>query len=307
MPFGTNFKRILRSGLTDFWRNSFVSLASIMVLTITLFIIGALMFLNGLVGNFISYVKDKVDVNVYFSTTAPEDAILAVQKDLEALPEVASVTYTSRDEALTAFKARHQDDQLTLQALNELSDNPLGATFAIKAKDPSQYESIAQFLDARSQNADGTALIDKVNYAQNKTIIDQLNKIIKYVGRLGVFIIAIFSIASILITFNTIRLAIYTSREEISVMRLVGASNAYIRGPFVFEGMLYGIIAAAITLAAFYPITWWLRTTTLTVFNGDIFSYYASQFLVFFAVLVGSGVVLGALSSWLAVRKYLTA
>jgi cell division transport system permease protein len=137
-------------------------------------------------------------------------------------------------------------------------------------------------------------------------VIDQLDKIISYVENLGLFIIAFFAFASVLITFNTIRLAIYTAREEISIMRLVGASNPYIRGPFVFEGTLYGVISGFITLAVFYPLTYSLRGATSAFFNADVFAFYISNFGLLFLVLVGCGALLGAISSYLAVRKYLS-
>lgn len=275
-------------------------------MTMTLVIIGSLMFLNTLVGEFVSYVKDKVDVNVYFVTAATEQSILDFKTVLENIPEVAYVTYTSRDDAVAQFRLRHQDDHLTLQALDELSDNPFGAALAVKAKQTSQYEAIAQFLQDHESDSDGKPFIDSVNYAQNKTIISQLENVTKYAQQFGWFMILVFSAASILITFNTIRLAIYTAREEISVMRLVGASNMYIRGPFVVEGTVYGIVSGLIALILFFPLAWFLKGPTQQMFGADIFSHYVSAFPIFFIVLIFSGAFLGALSSFLAVRKYLS-
>ena len=302
----TKIKRVLRSGLTSLMRNSFVSLASVFVMTMTLIIVGSLMFVNALVSDFVSYVRDKVDVNVYFVTNASEQAILDLKTQLEHIPEVASVSYTSRDDALAAFRAKHQNDQLTLQALDELGSNPFGAELSIKAKDPSQYEAIAQFLQDRTTDSSGNPFIDSVNYQQNKTVIDQLQKVTQYVQRFGLGTILIFAAASVLITFNTIRLAIYTAREEISVMRLVGASNMYIRGPFVVEGTLYGLISGVIALLVFFPLSLLLKGPAETLFGADILSYYISHFGLFFLVLLVSGALLGAVSSFLAVRKYLS-
>ena len=154
-----NIKRVLRSGSVNVLRNSFVSLASMFVMTMTLIIIGILMFLNALVGDFIDYVKDKVDVNVYFATGADERSILDLKASLESLPEVSFVTYTSRSDALLEFRARHEDDQLTLQALDELGENPFGASISVKAKEPSQYEGVAQFLDGRATDENGVPFV----------------------------------------------------------------------------------------------------------------------------------------------------
>lgn len=302
----TSFKRVLKAGLTNVWRNSFVSLASIFVMTMTLLIIGSLMFLSALIDQFVQYVQDKVDVNVYFVTTADERTILDLKATLEKLPEVQYVSYTNRDEALAAFRDRHQDDQLTVQALDELGENPFGASLSVKAKETSQYEGIARFLNDKMESDAGVPLIETVNYAQNKVVIDQLGNVTTYVERFGLIVIIVFALASIAITFNTIRLAIYTAREEISVMRLVGATNMYIRGPFVVEGTAYGVAAALISLVVFFPLSLALKAATKAMFNADIFSYYVSHFFVFFIVLIVLGALLGAVSSFLAVRKYLS-
>lgn len=302
----TALRRVFRSGMMNVWRNSFVSLASIFVMTMTVLIIGSLIFLSALIGQFVTYVKDKVDVNVYFVTSADESQVLDLKAQLEKLPEVAYVTYTTRDDALANFRERHQDDQLTVQALDELGENPFGASLSIKAKEPSQYEGIAQFLNDKTQSAAGAPFIENVNYAQNKTVIDQLTKVTIYVQRLGLIIILVFALASILITFNTIRLAIFTAREEISVMRLVGATNMYIRGPFIVEGTIYGVVAGVISLIVFFPLSFALKPASLAMFNSDIFSYYLTHLPLFILVLVICGAALGALSSFLAVRKYLS-
>lgn len=299
-------KRIFRSGLTSFFRNSFVSLAAIFVMTMTVFIIGSLMFLNGMVGQFVTYVKDKVDVNVYFVADASDEAIFDLTDSVKSLPEVDYVTYISREEVLQNFRTRHEGDQLTIQALDELGDNPFGATLSIKAKEPSQYEGIAQFLNDRMTDASGGALIDEVNFENNRLVIERLERIARYAELFGYIVMVLFALASIMITFNTIRLAIYTAREEISVMRLVGASNGYIRGPFIVEGTLYGVISGIVALAIFFVLTFLARSATVEAFNVDVFDMYISQFLLFFIVLVASGAILGAISSFLAVRKYLS-
>jgi cell division transport system permease protein len=300
-----NLKRILNAGLISFWRNSFVSLASVFVMTMTLMIIGSLMFLNGVTSQFVEYVKGKVDVNVYFAPDADGAAVADVVNAVKVLPEVASVTFTSRDDALANFRARHEGDQLTLQALDELGDNPFGATLAIKAKQPSQYVGVAAFLDDYTNDASGKAVIDSVNYAANKTVIDQLDRVTGFATRFAYAVIILFALASILITFNTIRLAIYTAKDEIGVMRLVGASNAYVRGPFIVEGTLYGAISGLLALILFVPVTLFFRGAVKAAFNADIFSLYLGDIWLFALILIGAGALLGAVSSFLAVRKYL--
>ena len=299
-------KRIVRSGFFGFWRNGFVSLSAVLVMVVTLFVIGSTIFSGVILKSALGEIKDKVDINAYFIQTAQESDILNLQNQLEQLPQVASVTYTSRDDALAAFRTKHQDDQFTLQALDELGSNPLDATLNIKARDPSQYSSIVDFINQKAVASDGTSIVDKINYYQNQTTIDKLTGIINSANTLGFALTLFLIIISILITFNTLRLVIYMSREEISVMRLVGASTGYIRGPFFVAGALYGFISAVITLILFYPITLWLGNTTANFFVGvNVFSYYISNFGEIFLIVVVSGVAIGSLSSFLAVRKYL--
>ena len=232
---------------------------------------------------------------------------MSVKKSLEALPSVGKVVYVSEDQALQNFKARHEGDSLTLQALEELGTNPLGAILNVEAKDPSQYESIANFLKGDSALSAGTSsIIDRINYFDNKVAIEKLTDIIRAAEQLGFALSIILIIISIIIAFNTIRLAIFISRDEISVMRLVGASNKYVRGPFVISGILYGLISGVLTMIIFYPLTRYVGQATASFFSGvNFFSYYTTHFGQFFLIIVGSGTVLGAISSYLAVRRYL--
>jgi cell division transport system permease protein len=304
----TDTKRIIRSGFLNFWRNGFVSLASVLIITITLAVLGSLLFFNVVMEETLATIKEKVDVDVYFVTTAGEDEILSLKGSLEALPEVDQVEYTSRENALGEFRERHADDFLTLQALEELGENPLGASLNIRAKETSQYGSIALFLENQSALVEGAdPFVDKVNYYQNKEAIDKLTKLISNAEILGFFVMGVLVFITVVITFNTIRLAIYTAREEISVMRLVGAGNKYIRGPFLVEGMIYGVFSAIIVLALFYPVTYYLGDNTEQFFGGiNIFNYYVSNFAQVFLIMMGSGVALGVFSSYFAVRRYIS-
>ncbi len=307
MTFQTDSKRIVRWGLINFYRNTVVSIASILMMTVTLLVIGTTIFLNAVLGFSLAQIQNKVDVNVYFYPNVSEAQITDVKNMIQQLPEVASVEYVTRDQALADFKARHASDYLTLQALDELGSNPLGATLNIRAKESGQYESIAKTLDDNQSLSTGSnAIIEKVNYAQNKEIIGRLTGIMHSVQRLGIAITIFFIIISILITFNTIRLAIYMARDEIANMRMVGAENKYIQGPFMIEGIVYGVVSSVVTLILFYPITLWLTSNTQSFFGGmSLLQYYGDNFLQFFAILLVSGILLGMISAWFAIRKYL--
>jgi len=305
--FWINTKRISRTGFFNFWRNGTVSLASVLIMMVTLFVIGTVLFGSAVLKASLIELRNKVDINVTFVPSAEEKDVLNIKHSLEAIPEVSLVTYISREEALETFKTRHRDDQAILSALNELNDNPLGAVLNIRAKEPSQYEAVANFLQAKNSASSPSAqIIDKINFFQNKTAIDKLTRIIDAAQSLGFIVTLAFIILSILTSFNTIRLTIYVARDEIAVMRLVGASNTYIRGPFVVVGIIYGLVAGLGTLLIFLPVTYWLGRATENFFIGlNIFYYYVSNFPVIFFIIVGSGILLGATSSFLAVRRYL--
>jgi cell division transport system permease protein len=313
----TTFKRITRTGFVNFWRNSFLSFAAIVVITLSLCTLGGLIFAGAFGRSLLADVKDKVDINVYFTLNAPESDILSLQKDMNALPEVASTTYISRDQALSSFKAKWQNNALIMQGLDEIGSNPFPASLNIKAKNPGQYGSITNYLESKSPaDAEGTPIIEKINYEENKLIIDRLSKIIPTVEKGGLIVAIIFVFVAIIVVFNTIRLIIYTARDEISVMKLVGASNTYTRGPFIISGIMYGIASGLITLALMAAFAYWSDALVLRLAGVDIASnfqlvvnvlsaYFISNFAQIFLIIMSSGIILGGLSSYIAARRYL--
>ena len=301
----TGIKRITRAGFVGFWRNAYVSLASVFVIMVALFVIGSTMFIDQLLTTSLKSLQEKVDINVYFVPSATEEEIESIRAAVAALPDVSGVTYTSREEALEDYRQRNQNDEIAMQALAELDENPLGANLAIQAAQTSQYESIARFLAEKQELTAQNPIIDEVNYARNKESIDMLTRIIGAVEQASLIIMLVLIVASVLITFNTIRLAIYTAREEISIMRLVGASNMFIRGPFMLQGIMYGFVAGVFSLLIFYPLLMWIGPVTESFFEFNLFTYFIANFSYIFGVLVGLGVVLGLISSVLAVARYL--
>ncbi|HEY4527963.1 MAG TPA: permease-like cell division protein FtsX [Candidatus Paceibacterota bacterium] len=298
----SEINRAIKQGVVNFWRNGWVSLATVLVMVLALFVLGALFFSNVLLTSALSRLEEKVDISVYFKTSAPEEDILALKSALGKLQEVKAVEYVSSDQALAAFQERHAENALITQALEELGENPLGASLNVKAKDPRQYEAISRFLEAESFEN----IVDKINYRQNQVVIEKLTGILKASRALGLGITLALSAIAILVAFNTIRLAIYTSKDEISIMRLVGASTARVRSPFLVEGVIHGAIASVLTMLAFWPLAAWLGPKADRFFGGpNLLNYYLSNFLAIFLMLLTAGVVLGVISSLIATRRYL--
>jgi len=299
-------KRVTKAGFVNFLRNGWVSLATILVVVIALFTIGSLIFARAILSTALAQLQDKVDVSVYFKTNAEESDILVLKGKIEGLNEVKSTEYISREQALNNFIERHKENTLITQSLKEISDNPLGAVLNIKAKEMSQFESIANFLDNSSDLVGESSIVDKVNYHQNKIVIEKLTNIFDSTKKLGASISLILIMTSILVTFNTIRLTIYTAREEIGVMRLVGASQRFISGPFVVEGVMVGAVSSVVAMIIFYPLTFWLGPATESFLSEiNIYRYYLSNFFEIFLILLFIGVGLGVISSLIAVRRYL--
>jgi cell division transport system permease protein len=300
-----NFKRIVHSGSTNFWRNGIVSLSAVLIMFITLFIIAITLFTSALLQHTLNSLQEKVDVNINMLTTASEEQVLQLKTEIEKLPEVESVEYISRDQALENYRERHKDDERILTALNELDENPLGAALNIRAKDPKYYESIQTFLN-KNQDGGSNTIVENVNFAQKKQAIDRLTTIIEAGKQFGIVITVIFVILSILITLNTIRLAIFISKEEIHLMNLVGAEHGYISGPFVVTGALYGIISSIFVLLLLYPITYFIGPRIAPIFfEMNLFSYYVANFGQMFLIIFFSGIFIGAISSFLAINRYL--
>lgn len=301
-----DLKRVLRSGLVGFFRNGLVSLSSVLVMVITASVlVGIVMFQSVLLFS-VDRLNDQIDITVYFDLGAPEGEILDIKESLETLPEVAYVEYVSAPEALALFREKHKNDATILQALDEVGGNPIPAYLNIKALDSSQYESIATFLeDGAALSASSRDSIDSITYFENELVIERLTNVIAGIRQVGLGSMVVLIAISIVITFNTIRLVIFISRDEIRVMRLVGAHGNYIKGPFVIQGILYGLIASVVTMVLFYPVTKWLTQNLSSFLELNLFEYYAANFVQLLVIAVLATCFLGVISSLLAARKYL--
>lgn len=298
-------KRTLKEAWNNFLRNSWLSLAAISISVMSLYVIGILYVVTFTANNILKNVQDKVNVSVYLNINVPEEKILEMKGKLEGYGEIKSVEYVSRDKALENFKAINADEPRILKSLEEIGENPLPASLVIKTWNSNSYGSAVEKIN---NDSDLKENVDWINYERdkNKDIVEKLNRIVATIRRAGVVVGTIFAAVAILIIFNTLRIAIYTQRQEIEIMRLVGASNAYIRLPFVFEGILYGIIASLISML-FLLATLKLMSPHLSsvIPKENLISFYASNFWIIFGIEIITGIVIGTSSSLIAIRKYL--
>lgn len=269
-----------------------------MVLALVVF--AGLLLFNYSARRVAAFVEDKIDISVYFFTNAPEDQILAVQQSLESLSEVKSVEYISRDRALEIFRESYRDDPVISQGLNELDANPLEASLNIKAQKPDQYAAIASYLESPNLKT----YIDSVSYSKNQAAVDRLTAIVNRINGGGLIATIVLAAIAGLVVFNTVRIAIHSNREELSVMRLVGASNALVRGPLMIEGAMSGIISAILSLAVISPAVYFI-SPQLDVPGLELFRYFYTHLPQLFLYQLLFGVGIGVFSSFVAVRRYL--
>jgi len=296
------FYRVIKSAWKNFFRNGWLSAATISIMVITLLVIGSLMILNVVTNTAFEALQDKIDISVYLKLETSEQEIIKMKNELLSLPEIQKIEYVSQTQAIASFKNKHEKDQVVMQSLTELDKNPLEAVLNIKAKEASLYASIASFLETSKFRG----LISKVNYEQNKYIIEKFNKLTAGIGQAGLIISVVFAVIALLVTFNTVRLAIYTYRREIEIMRLVGAKNWYIRWPFIIEGVLYGFFSGLICLAILYVGIYILSPKLMNFLpQADLMWYFNTHILMIAFALFSIGIGLGSVSSVIAIRRYL--
>jgi cell division transport system permease protein len=299
----TLIKRIFRASWLNFKRNIGLSLATIFILLITISLITSLFLFRQISQFLIAELEAKVDISVYFKEEAPEEEILKAEEKISKMPEVKEVEYISREMAKEKFVQRHKDNPLLMASLEELGENPFLASLNIKAQKPEDYKTIANFLE----NADFKNYIEQpIDYYQRKPIIDKLSLITSVINKAGIGVSIILVFLSFLVVFNTIRLAISNQREEISIMRLVGASNWFIRAPFLLQGIISGFFATLITILIFF-LTCWFLGPKLEIFLPDfnLKNLFFQNFWVLFLIQLLSAMALSIFSSLIAMRRYL--
>jgi len=272
------------------------------VMILVLFLFSGLMSLNYLASQIVSGLEEKVDVSVYFKNDASEEEINKVKSDLELLGTVKKVEYVSKDQALNEFKERHAGDTLIQDSLAELDDNPLQASLNVKADDSSQYASIVTFLEGNKFRS----LVDKINFYENEQVIKRVLAISGGLRNWGFLLTMVLALIAVLVTFNTVRLTIYSQKQEIEIMRLVGGSNWHIKAPYLVEGGMYGALAAGIVAVIFYPAIFFISPKVESLMPGvSLISYFVSNIFQFVPLIFFIGILLGVTSSFVAIRRFL--
>src|SRR3989338_2588549 len=297
------FKRILKYGFLALVRNGWLTLSAVSVMTITLLVLSTLLVINQLAGLSAQNIQDRVSISVFLSSDTSNEKLLEVKEEFENFEEVKEVRLITAEQALETFKKVHEGDELIEQTLAELEVNPLQPSFVISAKELDLYPVISQKLD-RSRFV---SLFETVNFEDSRDLIARLNQITKGIRNFGVILIVVFGLVAVLVMFNTLRLTIFSRREEIEIMRLVGASNAFVRGPFIVEGIVYGLLATIIASVVLFPILSSIEPQINSFFGLELgtATFFSSDFWILVLIELGVGTTLGVASSLIATKKYL--
>lgn len=295
--------RIIKFAWQDFFRNFWLSFVTLTILILALFSINLLIIFNLIADSAISSVENKIDINVYFKPEIREDQVQNVQRYLQSLINVKEVEYVSREQALASFKERHQDNPKILESLKEISENPLGASLIIKANKTDDYPIILENLeDPQYDN-----LIESKDFDDHRLVISRITGITQKVNT-GVIVVAlIFTLISILIISNAIKMAIYTHREEIIAMKLVGATDWFVQAPFLFQGVIFSFLSVVVTIIIIYPLMGLMQPYIAVLLENEfnIINYFNNHFITIFGFEFLGAILINLLSSYWSVNKYL--
>jgi cell division transport system permease protein len=301
------FWRIIKTGAQNFIRNLTLAIAAIAVMLITLTIILFSSIANTTFANTIQSLTDRIDISVYLTDDITENQRTVLIAQLEGIDNVKSVDYVSKEDALERYKQANQDNIDLLMAISQ-TDNPLPASLQVKPHDVNRIEEIREFLEQPNIKE---LQSEETSYSgDRKEAIDNIASATSFFRTAGVVGVIVFSIVSVLIIFNTIRMAIFNRRDELQIMRLLGASTWFIRGPFIVETVIYGIIAGLISVA----IVETLLSAATYAFGGSTLvpldlqfarNYFDNNFWWILTIQLALGILIGAASSMIATRRYL--
>jgi len=294
--------RIIKFSLQDIARNIWLTIVTITILLLALFTINTLLTVRLISENAVAAIKEKIDISLYLKPDTVESEIIALKNKISASPKVKEVVYTSKQSAIDAFRAKYENDPTVLAALKELGRNPLSPSLTVV---PNNFEESNLVINDLKML--DSSIIESRDFSDNTLILNKINSITKRINEVGLIIICIFVLTSLLVVYNAIRVAIYTHRQEIEIMRLVGASNFFIYMPYVFSALIYALASVLIVIAVFYPFLTLLQPYLETFFMGynvNILSYFVDNFAIIFGAQFLAVLAINIIASLFAVRKY---
>lgn len=301
--FIVNFFRLLKYSIQGFFRNFWLSFVCIITMVIAFMLVDILGGFTIISNNVVDAIKNKVDISVYFKNDVNEDKIFAIKSELAKLSGVKDVLYISKEDALKAFKEKHVANDVLMNSINTLSENPIGSTLIVKANSIDNYPYIIDYVS----NSNFKDLIENTDYTDNRLVVKKMNSFNDSITKTLIFIGLFFGLVSGITVINTIRITIYSRKKEIEIMRFLGASWSFIKIPFVFEGIFYLLTGWILSVVIFYGLL-----ICLTPYIKIFFNFYDNNLIS--SIMIGSikliiielviGFVVTIFSSYLSIRKY---
>lgn len=298
------FGRVIKLGLLNFWRNWWLSVASVLVMAVTLFIISVFTVQNLVIRETTAGIQDKLDLSVYFNDEVEEEKIQEIRRVLINRPDVKSVEYVSKDKALEIFQSRQTSDRV--KSLITPEENPLPRSLVIKANDPAQLQALGKLFEEEEYKQ----LVRRVSSQDNGAVIDTLIDTAKSVRQSGIILTIVFVLLSFILIYNTVRIVILSRSDEIEIMRLVGSTEAFVRWPFLIEASLYGILGALLALGALFLFLKYDLASAVPLLSianflaPDMLAFYVNHFFVIAGILLSAGALSAMCMSVVAVRRF---
>lgn len=295
--------RIFKFAFQDIGRNLGISFMTVFILVLMLFSVNTLWSVKILTNEAVGLVKDQINVSIYLLSNVSDKEVEEIKNYLQDIPEVESLKVLSPNEVLQSFEKRHSMSLEVLEALKELGGNPFGPTIVVKTKEPGNYKEVISLLDASPYKQ----FIETRSFEGNEDAIIRLQNITNRIENVGLGLSLLFAFIAFMIVFNMVRVAIYTHRIEISIKRLVGAHNWFIRGPYLVESFIFTILSIFVTGIILYWFLHWIDPYIGVVFPSgfSLTNYYKSNILYLSLVQIVAVLLLTIFSSTLAMRKQL--
>jgi len=296
--------RMFKTGFRNLFRNAWLSIAATAIMVVTLVIVAFFAFSALFLQNQLAAVREKIDLTVFLKGEATPDQVKQLQANIQTFDNVAEVRYVSKTDALERLRTSSKDGEQLAKTATEIG-NPLPASLEVRTETLENLDSLNSQIKADS----GAIIVASTSNDDSdvrRKVVDRIVSISSGVSKVGTVISVAFLLISLMIIFNTIRMAIFTRREEIEIMKLVGATNWYIRGPFLIEGAMYGIIGATIAMAITLPLINVARPLFTSYFNAsDVVTFVTDRIFLVTIAMYTLGIVIGTLSSFLAISRHL--
>lgn len=297
--------RAIKFAFQDIFRNISLSFMTVLILVLMLLSVNTLIIIKFFTSEATQSVKDQIDVSIFFAHTATDEQINEVQAYIRSFPEVSDVEYFTKDQVLEKFKAQYANNENIVASIDELDENPLGPTMIVKTRNPGDYNKLITALSVPEYED----IVVAKTFVDTELAIERINNITMQVERFSVVLTALFGIIAFLIIFNTIRVAIYTQRIEITIKKLVGATNWFIRSPYIIESFVFTVVSVAITYFLIKFVAGLIDPYVAVVFKKEwlLTDYISSNIMWLVGLQFVAVLLLTIFSSFLAMRKHLKA